>query len=125
MHFLWQVPTFAYEKRLSRIETLRLAITYISFMTELLASEEAGGISSTTAPSHHPTGDMMVNSSTGRNMALLGSTRGPTGAISSSSISSSTENNENDAEGGLRGRDYGTVVGQSNKRCAAQLTFLQ
>lgn len=35
----FQVPTFAYEKRLSRIETLRLAITYISFMTELLASE--------------------------------------------------------------------------------------
>lgn len=31
------MPTFAYEKRLSRIETLRLAITYISFMTELLA----------------------------------------------------------------------------------------
>ncbi|KAL4705745.1 hypothetical protein ACJJTC_018344 [Scirpophaga incertulas] len=31
-----QVPTFAYEKRLSRIETLRLAITYISFMCELL-----------------------------------------------------------------------------------------
>ena len=33
-----QVPTFAYEKRLSRIETLRLAITYISFMGDLLAS---------------------------------------------------------------------------------------
>ncbi|NXK62837.1 FER3L protein, partial [Sylvietta virens] len=31
-----RVPTFAYEKRLSRIETLRLAIVYISFMTELL-----------------------------------------------------------------------------------------
>ena len=31
-----RVPTFAYEKRLSRIETLRLAITYISFMTDLL-----------------------------------------------------------------------------------------
>nr|XP_009929683.1 PREDICTED: fer3-like protein [Opisthocomus hoazin] len=36
-----KVPTFAYEKRLSRIETLRLAIVYISFMTELLD----GGIS--------------------------------------------------------------------------------
>ncbi|XP_065217672.1 protein Fer3 [Planococcus citri] len=33
-----KVPTFAYEKRLSRIETLRLAITYISFMNELLTS---------------------------------------------------------------------------------------
>ncbi|XP_077300697.1 uncharacterized protein LOC143921323 [Arctopsyche grandis] len=31
-----KVPTFAYEKRLSRIETLRLAITYIGFMCELL-----------------------------------------------------------------------------------------
>lgn len=31
-----KVPTFAYEKRLSRIETLRLAIIYISFMTDLL-----------------------------------------------------------------------------------------
>lgn len=34
--FYFQVPTFAYEKRLSRIETLRLAITYIAFMGELL-----------------------------------------------------------------------------------------
>ena len=37
-----QVPTFAYEKRLSRIETLRLAITYISFMDELLATPVSG-----------------------------------------------------------------------------------
>ncbi|KAM4705149.1 fer3-like protein [Rhinophrynus dorsalis] len=35
-----KVPTFAYEKRLSRIETLRLAIVYISFMTELLKNSE-------------------------------------------------------------------------------------
>uniref|UniRef100_H3AZE5 Fer3 like bHLH transcription factor n=1 Tax=Latimeria chalumnae TaxID=7897 RepID=H3AZE5_LATCH len=35
-----KVPTFAYEKRLSRIETLRLAIVYISFMTDLLNSYE-------------------------------------------------------------------------------------
>jgi len=33
-----KVPTFAYEKRLSRIETLRLAITYISFMGELIST---------------------------------------------------------------------------------------
>lgn len=31
-----KVPTFAYEKRLSRIETLRLAIIYITFMTDIL-----------------------------------------------------------------------------------------
>lgn len=36
-----KVPTFAYEKRLSRIETLRLAIVYISFMTELLEGPQA------------------------------------------------------------------------------------
>ncbi|XP_050700179.1 fer3-like protein [Eriocheir sinensis] len=45
-----KVPTFAYEKRLSRIETLRLAITYISFMTELLASEhEAAAVAAAAA----------------------------------------------------------------------------
>ncbi|XP_078520541.1 fer3-like protein [Lissotriton helveticus] len=38
-----KVPTFAYEKRLSRIDTLRLAIVYISFMTELLGSSEQKG----------------------------------------------------------------------------------
>ncbi|OQR75946.1 hypothetical protein BIW11_08093, partial [Tropilaelaps mercedesae] len=31
-----KVPTFAYEKRLSRIETLRLAIMYIAFMSEVV-----------------------------------------------------------------------------------------
>ncbi|KAJ8267289.1 hypothetical protein COCON_G00124610 [Conger conger] len=34
-----KVPTFAYEKRLSRIETLRLAVVYISFMTDLLKED--------------------------------------------------------------------------------------
>lgn len=36
-----KVPTFAYEKRLSRIDTLRLAIVYISFMTDLLEQNAA------------------------------------------------------------------------------------
>lgn len=36
-----KVPTFAYEKRLSRIETLRLAIVYIAFMGELLEGCQA------------------------------------------------------------------------------------
>lgn len=35
-----RVPTFAYEKRLSRIETLRLAIAYIAFMSELVKGKE-------------------------------------------------------------------------------------
>jgi hypothetical protein len=39
-----KVPTFAYEKRLSRIETLRLAITYISFMSELLTGGGKTGV---------------------------------------------------------------------------------
>ncbi|KAG8194030.1 hypothetical protein JTE90_028374 [Oedothorax gibbosus] len=34
-----KVPTFAYEKRLSRIETLRLAIMYIAFMTEVVRGD--------------------------------------------------------------------------------------
>lgn len=58
-----QVPTFAYEKRLSRIETLRLAITYIGFMTEILAgtppnepnrpNELTAYPPSTSHPHHH------------------------------------------------------------------------
>ncbi len=35
-----RVPAFPHEKRLSRIQTLRLAITYISFMTELLSGQD-------------------------------------------------------------------------------------
>lgn len=56
-----KVPTFAYEKRLSRIETLRLAITYISFMTELLTGQPAVRLSQLTPEiyghhvhHHHP-----------------------------------------------------------------------
>jgi len=39
-----RVPTFAYEKKLSRIETLRLAVTYIRFMADLLETLDAGGV---------------------------------------------------------------------------------
>ncbi|XP_077978650.1 uncharacterized protein LOC144434070 [Glandiceps talaboti] len=38
------VPTFAYEKRLSRIETLRLAIVYISFMIDVLNGKDTKDI---------------------------------------------------------------------------------
>ena len=34
------VPTFAYEKKLSRIETLRLAVSYISFMSDILDGKD-------------------------------------------------------------------------------------
>ncbi len=35
-----RVPAFPHEKRLSRIQTLRLAILYISFMTEILSGQD-------------------------------------------------------------------------------------
>ena len=35
-----RVPAFPHEKRLSRIQTLRLAITYISFMTEIVSGQD-------------------------------------------------------------------------------------
>ena len=35
-----RVPAFPHEKRLSRIQTLRLAMYYISFMTELLTGQD-------------------------------------------------------------------------------------
>ena len=34
------VPTFSYEKKLSRIETLRLAITYMAFLSDILAGKD-------------------------------------------------------------------------------------
>lgn len=62
-----KVPTFAYEKRLSRIETLRLAITYISFMDQVIRNEgttakQAPAIASSTPNTstgsiHHPHAD--------------------------------------------------------------------
>ena len=39
-----RVPAFPHEKRLSRIQTLRLAITYISFMTEILSGQDIRAI---------------------------------------------------------------------------------
>nr|XP_045600384.1 protein Fer3-like [Procambarus clarkii] len=57
-----KVPTFAYEKRLSRIETLKLAITYISFMTELLASEhEAAAVAAAAAAANNTTTSASAN----------------------------------------------------------------
>lgn len=38
-HLRLHVPTFPYEKRLSKIDTLRLAIAYISLLQELLSTE--------------------------------------------------------------------------------------
>ena len=38
-HLRLHVPTFPYEKRLSKIDTLRLAIAYICLLQELLHTE--------------------------------------------------------------------------------------
>ena len=52
-----KVPTFAYEKRLSRIETLRLAITYIGFMDQVIRSEAKSSSSSNKSCVMHPAPD--------------------------------------------------------------------
>ncbi|KAF4529675.1 hypothetical protein B566_EDAN010761 [Ephemera danica] len=36
------IPTLPYEKRLSKVDTLRLAIGYINFLTELVRSDRSG-----------------------------------------------------------------------------------
>nr|KAG5714296.1 hypothetical protein BaRGS_018513 [Batillaria attramentaria] len=43
-----RIPTFAYEKRLSRIETLRLAISYIGFMSEIVNGVDPSQVESGT-----------------------------------------------------------------------------
>lgn len=64
-----RVPTFAYEKRLSRIETLRLAIMYISFMSELVGgkslnlSASSFSISLKSPASHSSSSSMSSHSS--------------------------------------------------------------
>lgn len=49
-----KVPTFAYEKRLSRIETLRLAITYISFMDQVIRNESKPSQPIASSSATHP-----------------------------------------------------------------------
>lgn len=60
-----KVPTFAYEKRLSRIETLRLAITYISFMDQVIRNETK--TCSTSSSSSTNTTTTMTNTTTSHN----------------------------------------------------------
>lgn len=54
-----KVPTFAYEKRLSRIDTLRLAMTYIQFMSDTLNDPEESPVVST---SHAISGSLVSGS---------------------------------------------------------------
>lgn len=70
-----RIPTFAYEKRLSRIETLRLAISYISFMSQIVKGEDPSKI-----PFHlgrSGTGDEMHESASSLSVFL----RPPAGAL--------------------------------------------
>ena len=48
-----RVPTFAYEKKLSRIETLKLAVTYIQFMSEMLDSLDSSASEVGDRPRSH------------------------------------------------------------------------
>ncbi|CAH1790160.1 unnamed protein product [Owenia fusiformis] len=49
-----RVPVFPHEKRLSRIQTLRLAITYISFMSELLTGQDMNTMMKQTITEQKP-----------------------------------------------------------------------
>ncbi|XP_053209486.1 putative uncharacterized protein DDB_G0277255 [Panonychus citri] len=75
-----KVPTFAYEKRLSRIETLRLAVMYITFMTEILR----GGSAEQRIPLHPSNGSFqnhqinIETSSSSSSSSSLSSSSSPT-----------------------------------------------
>lgn len=54
-----RIPTFAYEKRLSRIETLRLAISYIGFMSDIVNGVDPSKVSfSACRPASNRTGSV-------------------------------------------------------------------
>lgn len=90
-----KVPTFAYEKRLSRIETLRLAIMYISFMSEL-----TGGKASMSGP--YSPGKFSLRSSS-----------------SNSSLSSEDSTNNKKYGGSSELSESDQVVAQSNSELCA------
>lgn len=49
------LPTLPYEKRLSKVDTLKLAIGYINFLSELVRTDKGGenGLSLKTGNSNH------------------------------------------------------------------------
>ena len=59
------IPIFPYEKKLSRIQTLRLAIDYIEFMGSILHQPTENGGSS-SCQQEHPTEDINLNNSAGQ-----------------------------------------------------------
>ncbi|CAG5120256.1 unnamed protein product [Candidula unifasciata] len=64
-----RIPTFAYEKRLSRIETLRLAISYISFMARIVNGEDPSTLRVNTYPSLTSASSSLTQSSLHRDSA--------------------------------------------------------
>ena len=59
------IPIFPYEKKLSRIQTLRLAIDYIEFMGNILHQPTENG-SLSTCQQEHPTEDVNLTNSAGQ-----------------------------------------------------------
>lgn len=85
-----KVPSFAYEKRLSRIETLKLAIMYIKFMDDLVKDEAYADkykhlLASTSCSASSSSGYL----SSGTYLSLYGNCQSPT----SSSTSPQNSNN--------------------------------
>ncbi|XP_058059970.1 pancreas transcription factor 1 subunit alpha [Anopheles bellator] len=48
------IPTLPYEKRLSKVDTLKLAISYISFLGEMLRKDKNGNEPGTNGVKRHP-----------------------------------------------------------------------
>lgn len=48
------IPTLPYEKRLSKVDTLRLAIGYIGFLTEMISSDMSHSQALQPASSEQP-----------------------------------------------------------------------
>uniref|UniRef100_A0AAG5CZH4 BHLH domain-containing protein n=1 Tax=Anopheles atroparvus TaxID=41427 RepID=A0AAG5CZH4_ANOAO len=48
------IPTLPYEKRLSKVDTLKLAISYISFLGEMLRKDKNGNETGTNGVKRHP-----------------------------------------------------------------------
>ena len=92
-----KVPTFAYEKRLSRIETLRLAIMYISFMSDLLDTTSIASDMTTIEPPQQQQQQLSPSlTMTNRSMKILKSKMEKANRIKSSSIVDDERSNDNE-----------------------------
>jgi hypothetical protein len=83
-----RVPTLAYEKRLSRIETLRLAIYYIDFMNEVLAEPFPSKEERHLAPPAPPTAPTSTGNAPTVTSTPVASTSGHHNPMSSTALQS-------------------------------------